>query len=227
MTTAQQIVESGIARATTNDAGKLSNDGELLGRLGRVFPGLYTLAARQRPEEFTATSNLTLAGNPATATLASGTLVLTDVIEIRLVRGVSGTVAAGTKIHIVPETEAYRTFQISPTVFRRGLSIFSRAQAGDPVATDVIQLLVLDSPAVLTALTTVLDGRYPLRHMEMLTNDIALYLSAKDAGRNAAQFQELQADQKMRIAIFAQEYSLKASAIEQIFSDSVPALATG
>lgn len=220
MATAQTIIEAGAARATSNDLGKINSDGELLGRVGRFFPSLFALAARQRPGDFASTATLTLAGTPATLALTGATPALTDVIDISRVYGVSGTVAAGTKIHLVPEMEVYRTYQIAPTVFRRGLSIVSRGQAGDPVATDVIGITVLDSPAPLVALTTTIDTRFPVRHHEILVNDIAIYLETKDGG---PRIQSLMADQRTKMMAFASEYNLSASAIEAVFTERVPA----
>lgn len=226
-TTAQVIVEAGFARATGNDPGKLASDGELLNRLNRVFMSLYALAARQRPEEFAATAQMTLAGSPATLAFSAASPALTDVIEIRRLYGVSGTVAAGTKIHLVPEVEAFKTWQIAPVMFRRGLSLVSRGQTGDPVAADVIGLTVLDSPTALTALATNIDSRFPVRHHEILVNDIGLYLDGKDEGRDQGQFNRLMSDQKTRMMAFASEYNLSASAVEQILNDRVPAIPAG
>jgi hypothetical protein len=221
-TTAQVLFEAGYARATGNDPGKMAVDGELLNRLNRVFQSIYALAARQRPDEFTASALMTLAGTPATATLASCTPALVDVIDIPRIMGSTGTVAAGGKIHLVPEAQVYRTWQIPPTMFRRGLSLISRGQTGDPVATDVIQLIVLDSPATLSAPATTVDGRFPVRHHEILVNDIALYLNAKDEGRDPAQFAQLQADQRSKMFAFAADYNIAASALEAVLMDRVP-----
>lgn len=220
-TSAQLIVESGAARATSNDLGKVNSDGELLGRVNRFFLSLYALAARQRPNWFTSTATLALTGAPATLAFASATPALTDVIDITRVYGVSGTVPAGVKIHLVDESEVYRSFQIAPCVFQRGLSLVSRGQAGDPVNTDVIGITVLDSPTPLTTLATNLDARFPARFHEILINDVALYLETKDDGPRV---QSLMADQKAKMMAFANEYSLTASAIEAVFSERVAAL---
>lgn len=225
-TSAQVIVEAGMAKATGNDPGKLSSDGEVLNRLNRVYLALYALAARQRPEEFTATSDLTMSGSPAQCDItAAASPVLTDVIEFRRVYGKTGTVAAGVKIHFVPETEAFKTYQISPVVFRRGSKIVSRGQTGDPVAADVLTATVLDNPTPLTTLAINIDTRFPQRHHEILVNDVALYLDAKDEGRDQGAFSKLLADQKRAMMAFANEYSLGASALEQILNDRVPAVA--
>lgn len=227
-TSAQVIVEAGMAKATGNDPGKLSSDGEVLNRLNRVYLALYALAARQRPDEFAATSDLTMSGSPASCDItAAASPALTDVIDIRRMYGKTGTVSAGTKIHLVPETEAFKTFQIAPVVFRRGNRIVSRAQSGDPVAADVITATVLDSPTPLTTLAVNIDTRFPARHHEILVNDVALYLDAKDEGRDAGAFQKLISDQNRAMRAFANEYSLAASALEQILNDRVPAVAAG
>lgn len=225
-TSAQVIVEAGFAKATGNAPGKLSNDGELLNRLNRVYLAYYALAARQRPDSFSSTSDLTFSGSPAQCILASAASpALTDTVEIRYIKGKTGGVAAGAKVHLVTETEAQKTYQIAPCVFQRGLAIVSRAAAGDPVAADVLTATVLDNPTPLTTLATNIDARFPQRHHEILVNDVALYLDAKDEGRDAGAFQKLQADQRRAIAAFANEYSLAASAVEQVLNDRVPAVA--
>ncbi len=198
----------------------------MLNRISRVYLFIYTLMARQRPEEFASTATLTLAGTPATLAFSSASPALTDVIDIRRIYGVSGTVAAGVKIHLVPETEVYRTWQISPTVFRRGLSIVSRGASGDPANTDVIGVTVLDTPPALTTLATNIDARYPQRHYEILVNLGALYLETKD---NGPRIGALQADLKMSMMALASEYNLDASTVEAALTDRVPAIpqATG
>lgn len=227
-TSAQVIVEAGMAKATGNDPGKLNSDGEVLNRLNRVFLALYALAARQRPDPYSSTSDLTFSGNPAQCVLASAASpALTDVIEIRYLKGKTGGVAAGAKVHLVSETEAQKTYQIAPCVFQRGLAIVSRAAAGDPVAADVLTATVLDNPTPLTTLAINIDTRFPQRHHEILVNDVALYLDAKDEGRDAGAFQKLQADQRRAMMAFANEYSLNASALEQILNDRVPAVPAG
>lgn len=208
-TNAQVIFEAGMARATSNDPGKLVVDGEVLGRLNRVFQGLYALAARQRPMAFGSNVALALAGSPPSAALP------TDVIDIQYLRN-----ATGGKVHLIPQAEVSRTWHIPPSVYQLGLNLVSRALTGDPVAGETLTATVLDAPAALTTLTTNLDARFPVRHHEILVNDIALYCDAKDEGRNAAAFAKLQADQRLKLAEFAAEYSLASSVLEFVHSQS-------
>lgn len=220
-TTAQVIVEGGYAKSSNSDPGKMASDGELLNRLNRFFQTIYPLAARKRPDEYASTATITFAGNPGASTLAAATPTQVDVLEIIGAYGVSGTVAAGAKIHLVAGIERVRTFQIAPVIFRRGLSIISRAQAGDPVATDVISLELLDSPAILSTLAINIDSRFPVRYHEILVNSVALYLMAKDGG-DANRFNQVSADQRGLMEAFAQDFGIQASAIEAVFSQRLP-----
>jgi hypothetical protein len=221
---AQLLVERGAAKATSNEAGKGFGDAELLARLSAVYLMIYTAVARQRPDEFSSTATLPIvAGPPIGGAFSTATPALTDVIEVLGAYGVSGTVGAGTKIHIVPEMEKYRSFQITPTMSRRGLALFSRfpVVAGDPTTSDVIQLIVLDTPPALTTLATNIDARFPQRHHEILVNLVALYLEIKDNGPRIA---ALQADLKMSMMVLASEANIAASAIEAAFFGRVPAV---
>ncbi len=224
MASAATILEGGLAKATSTDSGKVTSDGELLSRLSRVYLMIYTAAARQRPDEFSSTATLPIvAGPPIGGAFSTATPVLTDVIEVLGAFGVSGTVSAGAKIHIVPEMEKYRSWQLTPTMSRRGLSLFSRfpVVVGDPTTGDVIQLIVLDTPAALTTLATSIDPRFPQRHYEILVNLVALYIETKDHG---PRIEALQADLKMSMMAFVEEYNISASAIEAVFFGRVPAV---
>lgn len=208
-TSAQVIVEAALARSTSNDPGKLAGDGELLGRLARVYQTLYALAARQRPNAFQSSVALVLAGAPPTVALP------TDCIDVTYLEN-----SGGSKVHLIPSAERARTWHIAPSVYQLGTSLISRGKAGDPIAGDTLTAIVLDAPTALTALATNLDARFPVRHHEILVNDLALYLDAKDDGRDTASFARLQADQKEKVAAFATEYALAASALEFVHSGS-------
>ncbi len=215
MTTAQAIIEAAYSRSTANDPGKLSTDQELLGRLNRSYQGLFALAARQRPDEFATRQTITLTGAPAQVALP------TDLIEIRphLYN------ALGNVVHLIPSSELTRLWHIPPCVYRTGGLLYSRGFAGDPVALDVLTAWLLLSGTTLSALSTALDATFPTRHVEILRNDLALYLDLKDEGREPIQFQKLAADQAMKLAAFAQEFNLDASALEFVHAPStrVPA----
>lgn len=202
-TTAQALIEAAYSRSTANDAGKLASDAELLGRLNRVFQGLYALAARQRPDEFLAALVLTIGGSPAFAILPS------DQIEIRRIQN-----ASGAKVHLIPTREVDRSWHIAPSVYRVGLALTSRGRVGDPIPGDVLTLWVLDAPATLVTLATLIDLRFPTRHHEILANDLALYLATKDEGRDPAHYTQVANDQRQKLVAFATEYDLDASALE-------------
>lgn len=208
-TSAQVIIEAGYARSTTNDPGKLAVDGELLGRLNRMYQSLWALAARQRPESFTSTTSLVLGGAPPSATLP------TDIVELQYIRN-----ALSAKVHLIPVRELDRTWHITPSVYQQGLSLISRGQVGDPVAGDVLSVWLIAAATTLAALATNLDALFPVRHHEILVNDIALYLDAKDEGRDANAFARLVNDQKMKLAAFAAEYNLNVSALEFVHGAS-------
>ena len=217
MTTAQTIITAAYSRSTGNDPGKLATDDELLGRLNRVYQGLYALAARQRPDEFVTPTALVLAGVTASVALP------VDLIDIRRIQNVTGA-----KVHLIPVTELERTWHTPPSVYRSGNTLSSRGRAGDPIAGDTLTTWLLLAGTAVVALGTVLDATFPTRHHELLVNDLALYLDAKDEDRSPDQFRKLGADQVQRLAAFAQDYNLDAAALEFVHGGStrVPA-ATG
>ena len=205
-TTVQVLLEAAYSRSTANDPGKLATDAELIGRLNRIYQDLFGLAARQRPDEFIETRSWTVQnGAPPFVTIGPG------IVDIRSIRS-----ATGAKVHLIPETETERTWHVAPSVYRVGLTLYSRNQGGDPTTADVLTARVIGAPAVLTALGDALDTRFPDRHVEVFIGDLALYLDAKDDGRDAVQFSKLASDQAKRLASFAAEYDLDASALEYV-----------
>jgi len=213
-TTAQMILEAAYARSTANDPGKLATDNELLGRLTRSYQGLWALAARQRPDEFATIQAIQFLG----ATVAF--VLPTDLIEVRRLQN-----AGGATVHLIPAAEITRLWHIPPCVYRTGGTLYSRGKTGDPVAGDILTAWLLLAGAVLNTLSSVLDPAFPTRHVEILINDLALYLDAKDDGRDPEGFRKLAADQSMKLAAFAQEFNLDASALEFVHAPStrVPA----
>lgn len=216
MTTAQQLIEAAYARSTSNDPGKLATDNELLGRLGRTYQSLFALASRQRPDEFATRQALTLGGSNASVALTP------DTIEIRRIQN-----AQGAKVHLIPATEIDRLWHVAPCVYRVGLSVISRGLGGDPIAGDALTAWLLLPGVTIAALSTTLDLTYPTRHVEILSNDLALYLDAKDSDRDPEQFKKLAADQGYRLGLFAQDFDLDASALEFVHAPTsrVPASA--
>jgi len=218
MTTALQIIEAGYSRSTANDPGKLATDDELLGRLDRSYQGLFALAARQRPDEFATQASIVLVAPDSRYDLTPGT------IEVRRLRS-----ASLRTVHLIPAAEIDRLWHVAPCMYRTGNSLYSRGKAGDPVTGDTLTAWLLLPGTSLTTLATVLDATFPTRHVEILVNDLALYLDAKDEDRDPAQFQKLAGDQAMKLAAFAGEYDLDASALEFVHAPStrVPAKGSG
>lgn len=207
--TAQNLIEAAYSRSTANDPGKLATDQELLARLTRVYAGLFALIARQRPDEFAADTDFTLAGGDSGFTLAA------DTVEIHRLQN-----ADGDQVHLIPLAEINRTWHIAPSMYRQGARVRSRLLGGDPLAGDVITAWLLGPAASLTTLPTQIDATFPIRHIDVAINDLALYLDAKDEGRDPAQFNKLGADQSMKLQALAAEYDLEASATEFVHGGS-------
>ena len=181
MTTAQQIIEAGYLRSTLNDPGKLAIDAELIAYLNRRYQLRFALLAAASGDNMLASALLNLAGSPAAAALPA------DIIDIIRVKN-----AAGATVHVIPADESERSWHVAPCVFRQGLSLVSRMKTGDPGVGSTLTLFHLDAPAALTALASALDARYPARWENLLINDIAVYLSVKDDGRDENEYKQLE-----------------------------------
>lgn len=180
MTTVQQLIEAGYGRSTANDPGKLAQDPELIAYLNRRYQLRFALLAAASGDNMLAKTALPLAGAPASAVLPAD---LIDLIRLEN--------SAGAKVHIVPSDEKDRSWHLTPAVYRQGLSLVSLMRAGDPGIASVLTLFYLDAPAALGALGSVLDTRYPVRFENLLSNDLALYLSTKDEGRDEGEYKQL------------------------------------
>jgi hypothetical protein len=202
-TTVQQIIEGAYAKSTANDPGRLATDAELLTRLARTYALMTALLARQRPDEWTSTTSVTLAGADV------GFDVPADTIEIRRIQN-----AQGKQVHLIPSNERERTTHIAPSMFQQGQRVSSRLLGGDPAAADVLSVLWLAPATGLTTLAQTIDPRFPLRHVEVLVGDLALYLDTKDDERDPGSFQKLAADHTFHLQSVAAEYNLEASALE-------------
>lgn len=202
-TTAQTLIEAAYSRSTANDPGKLATDGELLGLANRLFQFIYAVAAVAAPERFISRTTLALLGAPASVTMP------TDLIDIRRVQN-----ALGAKVNVIPVEEIDRTWHLAPAVYRQGSTIVSRAGAGDPVAGDSLTAWILDAPATLAALTDALDARFPVRHVELIVVEIAMYLATKDSGRDAAEFAALKVYRDMQREAFLQLSGLSTTALQ-------------
>jgi hypothetical protein len=205
MATAQDFIEAALVRSSANDPGKLATDGELLNHCSRLVARLFALFARARPDKAQSTTTVALAGNPPSGALPQ------DLIDLRRVEK-----ADGTKVHLIPATEKERTWHIAPSVYQVGNTLTSRAKAGDPIATDVLTLYVLDQPAALTGLTSGIDVRFPVRHHQLVIDLLALYLDTKDTGRDAQAHEKLKVEIAEAKAAFALEFNLGPSALEWI-----------
>jgi hypothetical protein len=97
--------------------------------------------------------------------------------------------------------------------------VSSRLAAGDPGGGDVLTVYWLAPVATLALLGDVIDSRFPTRHVEILIGDLAVYLDTKDDSRESSSFQQLATDHAMRLAAFAAEYNLDASALEFAHAD--------
>lgn len=203
---AQQLIEAAYSRSTANDPGKLATDGELLGVANRIYQLLYALKAVSAPEQHTTSGNIVLASSIGA--------IPVDTIDIRLVEGVSGVVSAGTKINVIPVEEKHRTWHLAPRMYRQGNSLISLAGSGDPGAADTVKLFYIDAPATLSALSTTLDVRYPVRFEELIIVELAMYLSTKDANRDAAEFGKLSSYRNMQLEAFFRLCGLSMTALQ-------------
>lgn len=203
-TTMQQIVEAAYSRSTANDPGKLATDGELVAVANRIYHALFALAAVAAPERFTSRVALApLAGNPASALLS------TDVIDVRRVQ-----TGAGARVNVIPVEEVDRGWHLAPCVYRQGGSLVSRGLTGDPVAGDVLTVVQLDAPTDLTTLASVVDTRFPTRHIELIIVELAMYLATKDTGRDAAEYAALKQFRDMQLEAFFRLSGLSMTALQ-------------
>ncbi len=215
--TVQTIIEAASNRSSANDPGKLFLDPEAIAHTDRVVQRLWPLLARARPHQFQSDVALPLAGVPPTLLLPAD---LIDLLDVRT--------ATGAKVHVIPSAERQRRWTIPPSVYRMGRSLVSRNAAGDPIVADVLTLTVLDAPAALVALSSVLDARWPARHYQVLIDELAAYFSAKDAGRSAQDHATLERALAASLASLAAEFDLGPSVVEWIHASrerAVPAKA--
>lgn len=201
--TVGSLLEGAYTRSSLNDPGKLASDPECVAHLNRVYQRTWALLARARPDQFGSAVARTLTSIPAGATLPA------DVIDV-----VAVFTAAGVPVALIPRAEAARTWHLAPAVYREGLRLVSRNQAGDPGSGAVLTVIVLDAPAALTGRASVLDTRWPVRHAQLLVDLLAVYLSTKDAGRAATEHEKILAEAKGNAAALAAEFGLPPAAVE-------------
>jgi hypothetical protein len=185
-TLAQSIIEAAFAASTASDSGKLAVDGEMILHLNRKYQSMHAMMGRYQRANALAKTTLTFAGSPPSAALP------TDIIDVVRVELASD----GTRVYIVPVEEKDRTYNLASQscAFRQGNTLVSVGRAGDPVAGTVWNLFHMDAPATLSALSSTLDPRFPVRFEMVLVLDLAIYLSVKDEGRSPAAFQALKAE---------------------------------
>lgn len=208
-TTVQTILDGAYNRASNNDPGKLAQDPELIAHLSRVYQRAWPLVARARPDQFSASALVSLIGAPPSGSLP------TDVIDI-----LGAFNAFGVSVWIIPITDQARTWLIPPCVYRRGMSLVSRAKPGDPLAGDTLSLVILDAPPALVNLTDTLDPRWPVRHVQLLTDVLAVYLSVKDSGRDAGDRQAILAELQASVSAFSSEFGLVPADVEWIHAEA-------
>jgi hypothetical protein len=209
MSTSVQVLISGAYnRSTANDPGKLATDDELVLHVDRVYQRLWALVARARPDAFGSSADLSaLSGTPPAVALPANTI---DVVNLEDEDG--GTV------NLIPATERNRLWHVAPCMMRVGASLVSRNKSGDPGAGDVLTALLLDAPAALTSVSSVLDDRWPVRHDQLLVDYIACYLSVKDDGRSETEHNKLMGELKQDVSAFAAEFDLPPEAVQWIHS---------
>lgn len=201
MATASDWIEAAYNRSAANDPGKLALDAELLLHLNRVYQRFYALFAKARPDEAASQVSWLLAGNPATYAIPADTIALQQLY------------LAGAQVHLIPAHERARLWHMAPSMYRVGNTITSRALGGDPVAANTLTVVLLDAPATLAALGTVVDVRFPTRHHQLCIDSLALYLDTKDAGRDAEDHTKIVAEYQTALSIFAAEYALPPDAL--------------
>lgn len=143
MATAQDIIESAYARSSSNDAGKLAVDGEMLAHLNRKYQHYFALFVARGGDVGVTKSAVALAGAPATGALPAD---MVDLIRIET--------TAGAKVNLIPVTEKARSWHLAPAVYRLGNSLVSRGNAGDPAAGETINVYLKDATTAFTPLGT-------------------------------------------------------------------------
>lgn len=203
------ILDGAYNRATDNDPGKLAQDGELIAHLSRVYARAWPLMARARPDEFNATTTTTINGVPPNGPLPADLIALLGVYD-----------ATGAVVTVNATTDRTRLWVLAPAMYRQGMRLVSRNMAGDPLAGDTLTLVILDAPVALVNLTDTLDPRWPVRHVQLLVDVLAVYLSVKDAGRDAGDRAAIGAELQQSIAAFAAEYDLAPADVSWIHADA-------
>lgn len=207
-TSVRTILVGAYNRYSSNDPGKLAQDGELIAHLSRVYLRTWPLLARARVDLFQSEMIGTFVGLPPALPLPADLLDVTAAFN-----------ASGASVWIIPSNDRARLWQLAPCVLRTGASLRSRFMAGDPIAGDVLTLTVLDSPPALVNLSDTLDPRWPVRHVQLFVDLLAAYLGVKDAGRSDSDRAALLAELKADSLALAAEFNLAPEAIEWIHGD--------
>lgn len=196
------IITGAYNRSAANDPGRLASDAELIAHLDRIYARAWPLAARARPDLFSSTVALTLVGIPPSATLPVDLIAIVDIVN-----------ASGVPVWLVPLTDRWRTWQLGPCVYRQANHLLSRNAGSDPRTGDVLTCAILDAPHQLLNLTDYLDTRWPRRQSQLLVDMVAVYLSAKDTGRNAEEHAKLMSEMQASASAFAADFSLPPEAV--------------
>lgn len=195
-TSVQAVFEAALARSTANDGGKLVVDGEMIAHLNRFYQQRHALMAVFMPDNaaVSATQTFATSGPRVTSALPGGSTGLTpiDIIKIEAL-SISGA-SAGARVYMTPIRDKDRIWNLTPAVYREGNSLVSCGRPGDPVNGSTATMFYVDPPAVLSALSSTLDPRYPVRFEMGLILNSALYMAIKDEERNPAHIAGLQAE---------------------------------
>jgi hypothetical protein len=191
MATAQTLLDAGLNRSVSNDAGKLTTDTELLGVLSRKLSAYMALLSLGAADRGMTKTTVGIAGAPPFGSIPA------DAVDLRRVEG-----NAGEKVTIIPASEKDRSWHLAPCVYRVGQLLYSRALTGDPVTGDTLTLYYDDAPLAITALSDTIDARFPAQCHELLVLDLALYASAKDEGRNPSEYERLTKERDFHWQVF-------------------------
>lgn len=209
MTLVSDLITAAYLRSSQNDPGKLAQDAELIGHANRVYQRTWALIARARPDEFSASTDLTLASVPPQVALPASFIDLLGVTD-----------AGGATVRVIPATERTRRWHLAPCVYRVGMTLYSRAESDDPIAGDALTAVYLDAPPTLDALADSLDTRWPARHEQVLVDYLAVYLSVKDSGRSAGDRQVIMDELRQSVTALAAEYQLAPAQVGWIHADA-------
>lgn len=185
-TTVQQIITGALTRSSKNSPGVIANNtSELVEVVRRSLTGLFTYAARVNPTYFADTQAVTLSG---------GVWVRPETAEsiFRIEQSDS------TEVVVVPFDDRKAELGM-PAVYRFGQKFRSAGNPLDPTTGD-LTFFFSKRPAVVTALSDVIDPLWNESYNDLLISEVAIYLALKD-GR-ADEIADLRADRDKWAMLF-------------------------